>query len=65
MHSRTYEDVGAAIESGLSPTAFALLEEQDQAYVLAYHRIKGTMMAYENYLSDRELQRKQRSSHSR
>lgn len=35
--------------------------EEDQAFLIAYYRVKATMQAYEQFLHDREMIRNQKS----
>jgi hypothetical protein len=44
-HSRVFEDIGVAIELGMTPTRFA------------YQRAKSTIQGYEHYLMERDAKR--------
>lgn len=53
-----FEDVGVAIELGMTPTRFWSLPDSDKAYLIAYQRAKATIQGYEHYLAERETKRK-------
>lgn len=36
-------------------------DEEDQAFLLAFYRVKATMQAYEEYLHDREMTRNKKA----
>lgn len=57
-HSRVFEDVGVAVEMGMTPTYFWTLPDNDKAYLVAYQRAKATIQGYEQYLAERESKRK-------
>lgn len=56
-NSRIFEDVVVATEMRIPLSELWSWGEEDQAYVLAFHRVKATMQAYEEYLHDREATR--------
>ena len=62
-NSRLFEDVSVALDSGLgAPSNLWNLEAQDQAFVIAYYRVKGTIQAYEDHLHAKELERSSKAS---
>lgn len=57
-HSPVFEQVGAGIESGVpEQSKFLLMHDFDKAYIIAYHRVKSTMAAYENWLHEEKMKR--------
>lgn len=52
-----FEDVGVAVEMGMTPTFFWTLPDNDKAYLIAYQRAKSTIQGYEHYLAEREAKR--------
>jgi hypothetical protein len=53
--SRLFEDVGVAVEMGLTPSRFWRLPEQDQALVIAFYRAKGAMTSYEDHMANKKM----------
>lgn len=51
-HNRILEEVNAALELQKMPSEFWAAQRTDQAYILAHHRAKSTMTAYEDYLRE-------------
>jgi hypothetical protein len=52
-----FEDVGVAIELGMTPTKFWSLPDSDKAYLVAYQRAKATIQGYEHYMAERDAKR--------
>ncbi len=57
-HTRILEDIGVALDIGMTPNTFWDLDEEDQAYILAYRRAIGTIEAYENYLQEKKAKKR-------
>lgn len=56
--SRVYEDVDVAAQHHWAVSHLWALAENDQAFLIARHRAKATMEAYENHLFEKEMARK-------
>lgn len=52
--NRIFEEVGLATDGGRLPSEFWALDEDDQALLLAYHRVKATIEAYEMHRSSKK-----------
>jgi hypothetical protein len=52
-HNRVYEDVSVATQNSMTLSGFWGLEEEDKAALIAYHRAKGTIEAYEHFLAEK------------
>lgn len=63
-NSRIFEDVAIAADMKMPVSEFWDWSEDDQAFVIAYYRIKATMQAYEEFLHDREMTRNQKAKKS-
>lgn len=55
LHSRVFEEVDSAVELQMTPTAFWLLDRNDQALLLARRRVRATIEAYEDHLNKPKL----------
>ena len=56
--SKTMEEVGVAIELGITPSQFWGLKESDQAYLLAFFRVKGSMQAFDSMQEEKKASQK-------
>ena len=60
-HSKIFEDVGVAIDNGVTPSEFwEQWDSRDQAFAIARARAIRTMEAWEHHLHEKEV-RRQRS----
>lgn len=60
-NSRVFEDVVISAEMGIPVSSLWEWSEDDQAFIIAFYRVKATMQAYEQFLHDREMSRNQKS----
>ncbi len=60
-NSRIFEDVVVSAEMKIPVSELWSWDEEDQAFLLAYYRVKATMQGYEEFLHDREAIRNQKS----
>lgn len=56
-YSQRYEQVRAAIRTGILPSAFDALSGEDKAYIVAYWRTVDRMESYENQIAIEEAER--------
>jgi hypothetical protein len=49
--------VEAALESGYSPSQLWEMDEEDKAFIVAYHRVKSTISGWEAHLSEQRMKR--------
>lgn len=60
-HNRIFEDVTVAVAMGQDPvTEFWPLDNKSKAWLIAWHRVKSSMAAYDQYLHDEEMKRQSR-----
>ena len=57
-HNKILELVDAALALHRSPNDFLSLDSNDQATVIAYHRVTRTMRAYDDFLAAEAARKK-------
>lgn len=60
-NSRLFEDVAISADMHVPVSELWGWSEDDQAFIIAFYRVKATMQAYEQFLHDREMTRNQKS----
>lgn len=61
-NSRVFEDVVVAADMKIPVSELWSWSEEDQAFLLAYYRVKSTMQSYEQHLHDREATRNKKAN---
>lgn len=61
-NSRVFEDVVVAADMKIPVSELWSWNEEDQAFLLAFYRVKSTMQSFEEHLHDREMTRNKKAN---